>query len=408
MRKICLCSFQMLTISQALPRPSLKAIQDSAASYLITGGTGGLGRSITRWLARQGATNIILASRSGMDQKGIGELVDDLRALEVNLVVRKCAIAIPAQVEDLIAECRSTMPPIKGVIHGAMALRDALFEKTSFQDWETNIKPRVQGAWNLHHSLAGDKLDFFVLLASGSGIIGNAGQAAYAASNTFLDAFASYRSELGQPTTAIDIGIVESVGYVAENPDRQAEIAQVAHDRLSEDELLALIKAAITGAFSDNHSEQTITGCKLLPNKPLPPWTADPKFAHVLLGTLSSTPAGDSSGESIAVRHLLRQTTSLQEAEQVICAALVQKLATLLLMAVEDIDSKKPVVAYGLDSLVAVEFRNWITLELDANVPLMELMNCPSVEGLAGKIAGKSGCVADGMNGRGGKEGQQE
>ena len=69
----------------------------------------------------------------------------------------------------MISECKATLPPIKGVIYGAMALQDVLFEKISLSDWNLNIKPRVQGAWNLHHCLADVKLDFFLMLASIAG-----------------------------------------------------------------------------------------------------------------------------------------------------------------------------------------------------------------------------------------------
>ncbi|KAL8707059.1 MAG: hypothetical protein Q9225_007846 [Loekoesia sp. 1 TL-2023] len=378
-------------VVQVTPGPSPKAIPNPNASYLITGGTGGLGRSITRWLAGQGAKNIILVSRSGMSQKGVPELIEELKALAVNVVAKQCDIADGSQLQSLVNECQQSMPPIRGVIHGAMALRDALFDEISLEEWTLNIAPRVNGAWNLHNCLSRTPLDFFILLASASGITSNPGQAVYAASNTFLDAFAAYRHSLGLPTSTIDIGIVESVGYVAENADRRAEIESVAHERLTENELLALIKAAITNPQSQEWI-QTITGCRLIPNKPLPVWATDPKFTHVLHAVQSASTSSSSSSatDSIPVRHLIQTAPSLSSATEVIVEALIQKLSNLLMLPVEDIDRKKLIVAYGLDSLVAIEFRNWISNELEANVPLMELMNCPSIEGLGAKVAGKS------------------
>ena len=360
-------------------------------------------------MARQGAKHIILASRSGSSQKGVAELIEELSALDVQIVVRKCDIADYAQVQQMVSDCQASMSPIKGVIHGAMALRDTLFEKITFEDWQLNIKPRVQGAWNLHHCLlaANADLDFFLSLASGSGITGNPGQAAYAASNTFLDAFAEYRTALGLPASVIDIGIVDGVGYVAENKDREAQIATAAHDRLAEDELLALVRAAISGAFNGGGGQpgtQTLTGFKLFPGRPLPLWAADPKFSHLLLDMQSS--ASDTAGDdrAVAVRVLLKKAESPEAVMGLVREALKRKLASLLTIAVEDVDLRKPVVAYGLDSLVAIELRNWIGGELDAGVPLMELMNSPSMEGLAGKIAGKSKSVDQGLFAREGGE----
>ena len=122
----------------------------------------------------------------------------------------------------------------------------------SFSDWNLNVRPRVQGAWSLHHGLANAKLDFFVMLASCARTVETAGQAAYAASNIFLDAFASYRKNLGLPACAINIGYVADAGYIFENKEREAEISVSTHDRLTEDELLTLVKAAITEDFSGN------------------------------------------------------------------------------------------------------------------------------------------------------------
>ena len=89
------------------------------ASYLITGGTGGVGQSITRWLVGQGAKNIILTSRSGSDNPGVQGLVHELEDLGAKIAVLKCDISDRSQVERLAEECSATMPPIRGVIHGS-------------------------------------------------------------------------------------------------------------------------------------------------------------------------------------------------------------------------------------------------------------------------------------------------
>ena len=329
-----------------------------------------------------------------MSQKGVSELVEELRGQDVDVVVETCDVANGAQVRKVLSDRRQTLPPIKGVIHGAMALRDALFEKMSFTDWQLNIKPRVQGAWNLHDCLSDTDLDFFLMLGSIAGQIGSVGQSAYAATNTFFNAFASYRKGLGLPAGVIDIGRVAKVGYIAEKTELEADTSFIGHDRLAEDELLALLKAHITGAFAGNEDQQTTTGLKLFSEKPLPPWALDPKFQNVLAKAQSDTSTvSGNDGDEIAVRDRLKQAESLGQATELICHALVRKLSNLLLIAMEDVDTKKPVVAYGLDSLVAVELRNWITTELDATVPLMELMNSPSMNALARKIATRSKSV---------------
>ena len=205
-----------------------------------------------------------------------------------------------AQVQSLISDCRSCLPPLKGVIHGAMALRDALFENITYEDWNLNIKPRVNGAWNLSQCLMDSCLDFFLMLASGAGVIGNTGQAAYAASNTFLDSFCSYRQGLGLPASVIDIGLVKEVGYVAENLHRGEQVLGVAHDFLSEAELLCLVKAHISPVkeFWGAEAAQTQTGYKLVDSRPLPVWAADPRCRHVLPGPNASASQPSDSGRN--------------------------------------------------------------------------------------------------------------
>ena len=101
-------------------RPSIEpAFLREDISYLITGGTGGIGRAISSWMAQHGARNIILASRSGPKKANITDLVEDLAAVGVNVKVYQCDVAVEADLQLLISDCAKVMPPIGGVIHGA-------------------------------------------------------------------------------------------------------------------------------------------------------------------------------------------------------------------------------------------------------------------------------------------------
>ena len=106
-----------------MPTIDPKPVAHADATYLITGGTGGLGRSITRWLSTQGAKNIVLASRSGMSQASTRELVDELKGNGVEIMVYACDIGEDEQVKKMIDYVQEKMPPIRGVLHGAMVLQ---------------------------------------------------------------------------------------------------------------------------------------------------------------------------------------------------------------------------------------------------------------------------------------------
>lgn len=97
------------------------------ATYVIIGGTGGLGRSMSRWMVSKGARNIVLMSRSGKATGKIAELIEDLRPVGGNIVVKACDIADQESVNALVEDCAKTLPPIRGVIHAAMVLRVSRF-----------------------------------------------------------------------------------------------------------------------------------------------------------------------------------------------------------------------------------------------------------------------------------------
>ena len=342
-------------------------------------------------------------------------MIDEYQALGIKIKVQKCDIAVESQLTELILQCKRDMPRIGGVVHAAMVLKvslypsilspnyqthpfltpprqDKLFENIDIDDWNQVIKPRVDGAWNIHKHCP--DLDFFVLLASITGIVGNKGQAAYAASNTFMDAFAEYRAIQGLPASTIDLGMVADVGYVAQSDlRRRAQISALTHDAVKEKELHALLKGAVLNHPATCSWRRTVTMSRLQASQSDLWWCTDPRFSHIVTATDSSSSgsaADTQDASSQSVRKALQAARSTDEALQVLYAALVHKVSSISMTPAEDISIEKPLAEYGLDSLVAVEIRNWITNELYANVPLLELANSPSLQALAGAIAANS------------------
>ncbi|MCJ1437155.1 hypothetical protein MMC27_006540 [Xylographa pallens] len=369
---------------RALPAKISMPAVHADASYLITGGTGGLGRSTARWLVKQGARNVILASRSGTAQDNVRKLIDELAKVGATIAVHKCDVANKGQLEALIKESAETMPPIRGVIHGVMVLRDSIFEMSKYSDYNAVMRPKVQGAWNLHHCLSTHPLSFFILLSSISGIAGTRGQATYAASSTFLDAFAQYRTVHGLPASSIDLGVVADVGYVAENMDRQAQITANANDQVLEKEYHALLKAAICQQPAGSDHRQTITGCRLAqPGQSKTSWVSgDPIWALLARGSVSSASAHehtDGHSGQVNIGKALAAVTSVEEGTQIVCDAIITKVASIGSIPVEEINIAKPMVSFGLDSLVAIELRNWLARAMEASVPMLKLLGGSSL-----------------------------
>lgn len=249
----------------------------------------------------------------------------------------------------------------------------------------------MQGAWNLHNVLlaTGTELDFFVILSSTAGIVGNPGQSAYAASNSFLDAFAQFRRNLQLPASSIDVGLVDEVGYAFRNLPENITLDALVHDPIKERELHALVKATIADKNPECDYTQTITGVKLDSAKPLPNWAMDPKISEIL--PIVHKIANDGDEDQVAsVRNALRRCTSKDEAVRIVCDALVNKLSAISLTPKEEFDVHKNMDAYGMDSLVAVEVRNWMASELGVNLSLLEFMKISNLLQLSKAVVGKS------------------
>lgn len=269
--------------------------------------------------------------------------------------------------------------------------KDTLFEKSTIEDYCKVVEPRVQGTWNLHNALLAmeTELDFFVMLSSSSGILGNPGQSAYAASNSFLDAFAQFRRNLQLPASSIDVGLVEEIGYVSRNLPKDISPDALVHDTIKERELHALIKASIADKNPEHDYTQTITGVKLDPTKPLPFWAMDPIMSEIL-PTIDKTANSGDDDQAATVRNALKRCTSNDEAVRIVCDALVDKLSSISLTPKEDFDVHKNMDAYGMDSLVAVEIRNWMASELGVNLSLLEFMKVTNLLQLSKTVIGKS------------------
>ena len=165
-------------------------------SYLITGGLGGLGLVVARWLAQQGAGHIgLLARRRPTDKElsAIGEIVASGVAVET----LRADVELQEEVTAALASFRHTAPPLGGVFHLAGRLDDGQILRQSAEKFANVLGPKARGAWNLHNATLCDELDHFVLFSSVSSVLGSAGQANHAAANAFLDGLAGYRRASG-------------------------------------------------------------------------------------------------------------------------------------------------------------------------------------------------------------------
>jgi NADPH:quinone reductase-like Zn-dependent oxidoreductase/acyl carrier protein len=184
------------------------------ASYLITGGLGGLGLKVAEWLADRGARHLVLMGRRG--PSAAAEPV--LRAMEeagVTVVVAQGDVAKAADVRRVLDEIARDLPPLRGVVHSAGVLDDGILIQQTWPRFEHVMAPKVDGAWNLHRLTHNLQLDFFVLFSTGSSLLGAPGQSNYAAANAFLDGLAHSRAAEGLAALSINWGAWAEVGMAA-------------------------------------------------------------------------------------------------------------------------------------------------------------------------------------------------
>ena len=268
------------------------------------------------------------------------------------------------------------------------------------------LAPKVQGSWNLHQYFASpDELDFYITLSSLIGVVGFASQSNYSAGGAFQDALARHRVEKGLPGVSIDLGIVKSVGYLAEDEASKTIDALQRHGftSLSEDAILAAINSAITTPYAGALALGLNTGPTTTANDSA--LARDLRFACLAhQETTNPNPtaqptAAASAGNDLASR--LAASRTPDEAAAHVVDAVARKLSDIFMLAADESEAAaaagRSLAEYGVDSLVAVELRNMLALKAGAEMSIFEIMQCGSVGELGRGVAGRSRFVGEGL-----------
>ncbi|KAG6359884.1 hypothetical protein INS49_010937 [Diaporthe citri] len=216
-------------LSKAIPSQKASWSFDADATYVISGGLGGIGRGIARWMAKRGARNLVLLSRTGPTRKSGQALMAELAARGVTALAPAADVTDAAALRRVLEDVSVTLPPVKGCIQAAMVLKVSL--PTLASNPETCVDPKLAGTLNLQQMLP-PTMDFFIMLSSFAGLIGEPGEANYAAGNAYQDSLARHLVSKGQRAIAIGLGMMGSIGYVAESLDRAAQLEHIGLDAM--------------------------------------------------------------------------------------------------------------------------------------------------------------------------------
>ncbi|KAK8058457.1 Acyl transferase/acyl hydrolase/lysophospholipase [Apiospora phragmitis] len=377
-------------------RPLRRAVcLRSDVCYFIVGGLRGLCSSIAVWLAKNGARRLAVLSRSGCNDDQSRNVARNVRALGCHVDLIQGDVTSK---DDLRRALEGRL--IGGIIQASMVLHDGPFINMSLKDYDAALRCKVDGTWNLHNTSLelGLNLDFFTMLSSVSGICGSKGQSNYAAANTFLDAFASYRHLLGLPASSVDLGVVSDVGYISERDELKSRYDENIWHPIDEYLLRTIVGYSMQQQagtpINPASASQMITGLRV-PQPRHSPLAHDARFSGLLsLHNDSKTGNQDAHGSlggmSAAkdfeeIQALIRFKAGPRKVLEVANQTLNERMMKILRLT-EPLDFARPISTYGIDSLAAVEVRNLLRVELGVDLTTLEIVNTPSLTWLSERV----------------------
>ncbi|KUM68178.1 type I polyketide synthase [Streptomyces curacoi] len=333
-------------------------------TVLITGGLGAVGRQIARLLAEQGAERLLLTSRQGPDDPRAADVTAELTALGAEVEVAACDVADPAAVADVLARTGAERP-LRGIVHCAGVLADGVVAELTPERLAQVLRPKADGAAHLHRLTAGHPLDLFLLVSSAAGVVGNAGQANYAAANAFLDQLAHHRRALGLPGTSVSFGAWAGEGLAAEHADL-ARMARLGHRALTPEQ------------------GRELTALSLRRDTPhLVAWALDlPRLRAAappgaLWRTLLPEPRPAQAGSHTLADRLARLPEP-ERAARVLTLVREEASRALGLRSAESVRPDQLLRDLGMDSVTAVDLRNRISARIGAKLPATLLFDHPT------------------------------
>jgi acyl transferase domain-containing protein len=350
-------------------------------TYLVTGGLGGLGLKLARWLVDHGARQLVLTGRSAPAADAT-KVLQELAGGGTRVEVRRCDVSQRDEVAALLADIRQTMPPLRGVFHLAGVLDDGILRDQTRERFDRVLAAKAQGAWHLHDLTRDAPLDHFVLFSSAAALLGSPGQGNYAAANAFLDALAHHRRAEQRPALSVNWGNWSEVGMAARLQESQGQrwseagIGWIDPDRgLQTLEELLVAGDVQVGVLP-------VDWAKFFARIPVgaePAWLSD-------LAREVRTAGGAQAGGPPVLLEKLRAVTAGERLERATSFLQQQAARVLAMDETQPPDPRRPLNELGFDSLTGVEFCNRVTRAIGQQLNPALLFDYPTLASLAGYV----------------------
>ncbi|CAG1982981.1 unnamed protein product [Fusarium graminearum] len=373
-------------------------------TYVVAGGLGDLPSRICRFFAARGAGHIVSLSRRTIDEEIRVKHTAAVEAHGAKLHLLICDITDEGQMREAVSFC-SSLPPVRGVVQGALALRDRTFSQMTVDEWKLPLQPKIFGTINLDKYFASRDLDFFVALSSIVSVIGKSGQSNYAAGNGFQDAFAHAHSN--HPHTqyvSLNIGAVsiDSHGALEASENEtsistiRASLRQNSVMDISFDEFFSNFEYIATEAARKDglhQSIQAVTRQSMMEAND--EYLLDNPIFSQLPHATEKKDGGAAKTDKVDFAGALASVKTMAEAEQLIQDASLAKFAVFLDRPVEEIRVGQSLATLGLDSLVSIELKNWMVRTFQVNLQTSELSGAGSITALTATVASRSKLIPD-------------
>lgn len=355
---------------------------DPGGTYLITGGLGGIGLQTARRLVKRGVRHLVLTSRNAPKpsaQRAIQAL--EQQGCELRLIHGD--MAREQDVRHLFAELdRLELPPLRGIVHAAGVESIVELDAVTTEELRATLGPKVFGGWLLDRLVRerGTELAFFICMSSVSSVWGSVQQASYAAANAFLTALCDARQAAGQAATAICYGPWKDVGMGVSSPEEMEWLRHRGIHALNPTLALDALEAMAAG-------NSTGLTCAQID------WTVfrsvlDSQGPRPLVESLGRTPAPAAvavatESEAATLAQQLRELRTGKERRQLLSRAIRDEMSAVMKLPAEAFGERIGFFDLGMDSLMAVAFRNRMEERLGCQLPATVVMDHPNVEAVA-------------------------
>ncbi|MCW3464780.1 type I polyketide synthase [Chitinophaga nivalis] len=347
------------------------------ATYLITGGMGGLGLITAAWMHKNGARHIVLTGRTA--PPATAAAINTLREKGCQVVIQLGDITNYQQVEAILTTLRKEMPPLKGIVHTAGILDDGGMANMEAGKFNAALRPKVDGAWWLHELTAEDELDFFLLYSSVLVTLGAIGQANYVVANSFLDGFARYRRQINKPATSIQWGPIADVGLAAAQDIRGKRMDEAGIWSFSREEC----EQVLSIIFDNNFTEISAVFLEMDTFFDHQPTSKNYKILDDLIA--QSLHQTKNTAKDDLIQTWIDSGT-IANAQELAEKQLQSILSLTLKTSASKINTDTPFTNLGIDSMMVVQLRNYIDKLMGISITVASIWKFPKVTLLARHI----------------------